>query len=71
VPISGSYHDNSIGVWRAIGTLLRNAFVRSLLPKLDEPVTIQPVEKKAEKAEHFQMETNDPPDKGSVELLKK
>jgi hypothetical protein len=71
VPISGSYHDNSIGVWRAIGTLLRNAFVRSLLPKLDEPVTIQQVEKKAEKAERFRTETNDPPDKGSVELLKK
>jgi hypothetical protein len=71
VPISGSYHDNSIGVWRAVGTLLRNAFIRALLPKLDEPVTIQQVEEKAEKPGHFRAETNDPPEKGSVELLKK
>jgi hypothetical protein len=58
VPISGSYQDKSVGVWRAIGTLLRNAFVRALLPKLDDPVTIQQVEQKTKKVEHFRSETN-------------
>ncbi len=71
VPISGSYQDKSVGVWRAVGTLLRNAFIRALLPKLDNPVTIQDVEQKTEKAEHFRPETNAPAEKGSVELLKR
>jgi hypothetical protein len=71
VPISGSYADNSVGVWRAVGTLLRNAFVRALMPQLDEPVTLQQVEQKTEKAGHFESDTNTTPEKGSQDLLKR
>ena len=46
VPIAGSYDKSSIGVWTTIGTLLENAFIHALVPKLDQPVTVQQVEKK-------------------------
>jgi Domain of Unknown Function (DUF748) len=71
VPVSGTYQDRSVGVWRAVGTLLRNAFIRGLLPKLDDTVTVQQVEQKVEKTEHFRSETNAPPEKGSKNLLKR
>jgi hypothetical protein len=46
VPITGTYDKSSIGVWTTIGTLLENAFIHALVPKLDQPVTVQQVEKK-------------------------
>ena len=72
IPISGSYDNNSIGVGTAIATLLRNAFVRALVPKLDEPVTVEKVEKK-EKPEHASNETQADPDdaKGARALIKR
>jgi Domain of Unknown Function (DUF748) len=69
IPISGTYGDKSVGVWSAIGTLLRNAFIRALIPRLDEPVTIQQVDQKAQKVEHFEHMTNGPPQKGDQRLL--
>jgi hypothetical protein len=45
VPISGTYANSSVGVWTAIGTLLENAFIHALVPKLDKPVTVEQVEK--------------------------
>jgi hypothetical protein len=45
VPISGSYTNSSIGIWTATGTLLQNAFIHALVPKLDEHVTVEHVEK--------------------------
>jgi hypothetical protein len=45
VPISGSYSNSSVGVWTAIGTLLENAFIHALVPKLDQPATVEQVEK--------------------------
>jgi Domain of Unknown Function (DUF748) len=49
IPISGTYDSKSVGVGSAIATLLRNAFVRALVPKLDEPVTVEKVKVKEEK----------------------
>jgi hypothetical protein len=51
IPISGAYNKTSVGVWPAVGTLLRNAFVRALVPQLDGPVTVKEVKEKAEKQE--------------------
>jgi len=45
IPIAGTYTNSSIGVWTATGTLLENAFIRALVPKLDQPVTVEQVEK--------------------------
>jgi hypothetical protein len=46
VPITGTYDKSSIGVWTTTGTLLENAFIHALVPKLDQPVTVQQFEKK-------------------------
>jgi hypothetical protein len=46
IPITGTYTNSSVGVWTAAGTLLENAFIRALVPKLDQPVTVDQVEKK-------------------------
>jgi len=45
VPISGSYSNSTVGVMTATGTLLQNAFIHALVPKLDKPVTVDQVEK--------------------------
>ena len=45
VPISGSYSNSSVGVWTATATLLQNAFIHALVPKLDQHVTVEQVEK--------------------------
>ena len=44
VPISGSYQGSSVGLWTAVGTLMENAFIRALLLKLDESMTVEKVE---------------------------
>ena len=49
VPISGSYTNSSIGIWTATGTLLQNAFIHALVPKLDEHVTVEHVEETEDK----------------------
>jgi hypothetical protein len=49
IPISGSYGTEKIGVWPAIGSLLRNAFIKALVPKVDEKVTVESVDQKTEK----------------------
>lgn len=50
IPISGSYENNQVGVWTAAATLLQNAFIRALLPKVDRQMTVEEVkEKKARK----------------------
>jgi hypothetical protein len=46
IPISGSYGNTQLGVWTAAMNLLHNAFVRALVPKLDQKVTVQDVSKK-------------------------
>jgi hypothetical protein len=49
IPISGSYSNSSVGVWTATATLLQNAFIHALVPKLDQHVTIEQVEKPEDK----------------------
>jgi hypothetical protein len=44
IPITGSFGKTDIHYWPTIATLLRNAFVKSLVPKMDEPVTLEKVE---------------------------
>lgn len=45
IPISGSYSNSNVGIWTATGTLLENAFIHALVPKLDQKMTVQQVEK--------------------------
>jgi uncharacterized protein YhdP len=49
VPISGSYTNSSVGIWTATGTLLQNAFIHALTPKLDQHVMVEQVEKTDDK----------------------
>jgi len=49
IPIVGTYTNSSVGLWTATGTLLQNAFIRALVPKLDQSVTVEQVEKSADK----------------------
>lgn len=46
VPISGTYKNSSVGVWSAMGSLLQNAFIHALVPKIDEHATLQKAEEK-------------------------
>jgi hypothetical protein len=46
IPISGNYTEKNIGILSAVGGILRNAFIRALVPRLDEKVTVTTVEKK-------------------------
>ena len=45
IPISGSFQGQSVGIWTAAVTLLRNAFIRGLVPALDQPVTVKQLER--------------------------
>ena len=49
VPVSGYYTNSSVGIWTATATLLQNAFIHALTPKLDQHVTVEQVEKTSEK----------------------
>jgi hypothetical protein len=41
VPVSGAFNNSDVHLWPTIQTLLRNAFVRALVPKFDERVNVQ------------------------------
>lgn len=43
IPISGSYEGSNIGTWTAVTTLLKNAFISALVPKLDQTITVEEV----------------------------
>ncbi|HWD19648.1 MAG TPA: DUF748 domain-containing protein [Verrucomicrobiae bacterium] len=43
VPISGSFTNTKVDLWGAVGSLLHNAFIRALLPKIDQPAHLQDV----------------------------
>ena len=51
VPISGVYTNSSVDIATTIGELLRNAFIRALLPKYDKEVTTTDVAKKVKNGE--------------------
>jgi hypothetical protein len=68
IPISGSYNNKSVGVWSAVGTMLRNAFVRALVPKIDEKMTLADTQQKKEKK--IEPAEKPPPEKGAQNLTK-
>jgi uncharacterized protein DUF748 len=43
VPLSGRFSDPKAGIWRSVGYLLRNAFVRALRPSLTHSVGFEDV----------------------------
>lgn len=43
IPISGTFEGTDVGIWTATTTLLRNAFIRALVPKLDTTVRVEEV----------------------------
>lgn len=48
IPISGDFKSGSkVGVMSSIGGILKNAFIRALLPKLDSSVNFKDVEQKS------------------------
>jgi len=49
IPISGSFEKTDVHVWPKVATLLQNAFIHALVPKIDQPVTVEQVEKTDEK----------------------
>jgi len=49
IPISGSYENANVGTWPAIATLLRNAFISALVPKLDRTVKVEEVKEETPK----------------------
>ena len=44
VPLSGTFDKANVDIWATIGGVLRNAFVRALLPRIDRSVRLQDVE---------------------------
>jgi hypothetical protein len=44
IPISGAFGKTDVHIWPTVATLLRNAFIKSLVPKVDEPVKLENVE---------------------------
>jgi hypothetical protein len=44
IPITGSLGKTDVHIWPTIATVLRNAFIKSLAPQIDEPVKINQVE---------------------------
>lgn len=43
IPIEGTFDDPDINVWDAVGSLLRNGFVRALVPSIDHSVALKDV----------------------------
>ena len=41
IPLSGSFDDPSPDVWVTVANLLRNAFVRAIMPGLDQEIKFQ------------------------------
>ena len=45
VPITGAFQNTDVHIWPTIQTLLRNAFVRALVPQPDEHVSVENAKK--------------------------
>jgi hypothetical protein len=43
IPITGTFNKTDVHIWPTIATLLQNAFFKSLVPKVDEPATLERV----------------------------
>jgi hypothetical protein len=46
IPVSGSFTDVHADLWSASGSLLKNAFIRALVPKLDTKIKLKDVDNK-------------------------
>lgn len=44
IPITGSFGSTDVHIWPTVTTLLQNAFIRALVPRLDQPVKLKAVE---------------------------
>jgi len=44
IPITGSFGKTDVHIWPTVATLLQNAFMKALVPKVDEPVKVETVE---------------------------
>lgn len=60
IPISGSYGNTKVGTWTAVAEILRNGFIRALVPKVDEKETVQKVEEKNAEKKIEKVETPGP-----------
>ena len=47
IPIKGTFDKAEVGVWIAVGGLLKNAFIQALLPALDNTISIADVKPSA------------------------
>jgi hypothetical protein len=45
VPLSGTFEKTSVDLWSTIGGVLKNAFVRAVVPKIDRSIRVEDVEK--------------------------
>jgi hypothetical protein len=43
IPLSGSFEDADVDVLTAVATLLRNAFISALVPKMDESIKVEEI----------------------------
>jgi hypothetical protein len=68
IPISGFYMKEKIGTWTAVATLLRHAFIKSLVPQVDEQITVQNVEQKID--DQQKLVDSPPPKKGAQQLAR-
>lgn len=53
IPISGSFTGPNVDIFTTVSTLLRNAFVRALVPKIDESIRVEEVVEKPNKQQAF------------------
>lgn len=44
IPVSGSFGKTNVDLWATVGGVLRNAFIRALVPTIDRSVRMQDVE---------------------------
>jgi hypothetical protein len=51
IPISGVYTNSTVDLPATIGTLLRNAFIRALIPKFDQKITTGEVARKVKQGQ--------------------
>ncbi len=49
VPVSGTFDKGQVGVWSAVGNLLRHAFIQALVPRVDEQVKVEEIPPKTGK----------------------
>jgi Domain of Unknown Function (DUF748) len=72
VPFSGSFGEKKIGVWSAVSTVLRNAFVHALVPEVDEKITVEGLQTSQQGPTfHAEPQTPDgsPTNKGAEKLV--